>query len=264
MSLFAGKIVVVTGGSAGFGFILANAFAKQGANVFVLARDAGNLQKAVERSPHPLVPLVCDVCCDQAVRTAVDTIIQDKQRIDVWVNNVGISTRVALSECTLAEYAKQMEVNFFSAVRCSMEVLTAVTKSSGSIVNIGSLAAKTAWPAMAPYCTSKHALAAFTHQLRIESGGSIHAMFVCCGPIRREDAGQRYEVASATLDESARKPGAGVKLKGLDPEWLATQIMNGIVRKKKELVVPFYARFLFAIQQLSPSLGDWLLRKFKK
>jgi len=155
-----------------------------------------------------------------------------------------------------------MENNFFTAVRCSIAAMPHLEKSSGSIVNIGSLAAKTAWRNIAPYVTSKHALSGFAHQLRLESPDNVHCLFVCPGPIRRDDSRERYQEQAKGLDESAAAPGAGVKISGLDPDSLARKIVVAVEKRKSELVVPAKSRILFSILQLSPRLGDWLLRKF--
>ena len=72
------------------------------------------------------------------------------------------------------------------------------------------------------YPVSKFAVAAYTHQLRLELGPQgLHVLLVCPGPIARPDAGQRYSGEAADLPASAQKPGGGVRLKGLDPDELA-------------------------------------------
>jgi short-subunit dehydrogenase len=145
-----------------------------------------------------------------------------------------------------------------------MAVLPMLAKSSGSLVNIGSLASKTAWRNMSPYSASKHAMAAFNHQIRLEAPANVHCLLVCPGPIQRPDAGTRYADQTGKLDAAAAQPGAGVKLKGIPPEKLAQQIESATRRRKKELIVPGYTRILFGLMQLSPTLGDWILRKFAK
>jgi short-subunit dehydrogenase len=105
-------------------------------------------------------------------------------------------------------------------------------------------------------------VAAFSQQLRLElSEQGLHVLLVCPGPIRRDDAGIRYEQATGDVPESARRPGGGVKLKGIDPHWLARRILLACERRSPELVVPASARLLFAIAQLWPRLGDWAVRK---
>jgi short-subunit dehydrogenase len=84
---------------------------------------------------------------------------------------------------------------------------------------------------------------------------------VCPGPIARADSGRRYDSQAAGLPESARRPGGGVKLKGISPDKLATNILRYCERRKPELVMPAKARILFALSQLSPTLGDWIIGK---
>jgi uncharacterized protein len=90
-----------------------------------------------------------------------------------------------------------------------------------------------------------------------ESG--VKVLLVCPGPIQRPDTAPRYQAAD--VPASAAKPGGGVKLKGIPPERLAARILSAAQRGKPELVMPAKARLLFAIGQLWPSLGDWIVRK---
>jgi short-subunit dehydrogenase len=157
-----------------------------------------------------------------------------------------------------------MDINFYTAVRCSLAALPYLKNSSGAIVNIGTLASKTGWRNVGPYSTSKHALAGFAHQLRIEGPDNVHSLFVCPGPIQREDAATRYEREAENLEAGAAAPGAGVKISGTAPTIVAKRIVRALEKRKSELVIPRKARILFAILQLSPKLGDWLLNKFAK
>ena len=218
MANWTDKVVVVTGGSSGLGRAIAAEFADSGSKVVCLARDEAKLAVVVEqlsKSGANVSSVVADVLDDASVAAAVAEVKRRHGQIDLWVNNVGRSLRVALSDASVADYQELMEINFLSAVRCSLAVLPELDRTSGHLVNIGSLASKTGWPLVAPYTTSKHALAAYHHQLRLEGPRSVHYLFVCPGPIRRTDAGSRYADQTSNLSEEASKPGAGVKLKGI-------------------------------------------------
>jgi len=251
MSHWQNKIIAITGGSSGFGLELARHFAAADAHVIIIARDEQRLTDACRDQPN-MHPMVADVLQEEQVTATVESIVQQHGQIDVWVNNVGKSTRADLLATDVEAYQRMMEINFYSAVRCSTAVLPYLTKSSGSLVNIGSLAAKTAWRNMSPYSTSKHALAAFSHQVRLEGPANVHCLLVCSGPIRRDDAGDRYSKEASGMDAAAAEPGAGVKLKGICPKKLASKIDQAVRRR------------LFSLLQLSPSLGDWVLKKFAK
>ena len=249
------KVVVVTGGNAGLGKAIVSEFASAGAIAISVSRTPAEHQANIHH-------FVADVTSDESVDEVIKQIVSQFGRIDVWINNVGQSIRTSLSDCTVEDFQRLLEINFLSAVRCSLAALPHLETTSGSIVQIGSLAGKTAWKHVAPYVTSKHALAGFAHQLRLEGPDNVHSMSVCPGPIRRDDDATRYADQTKELDDSAAAPGAGVKLSGIDSAELARKILRGVQRRKPELVVPLKARIVFTLLQISPRWGDWLLRKF--
>jgi len=251
------KVIVVTGGNAGLGASITRAFFAKGATVVSISRSPG------EKDSERRVSVAADVTTEAEVQRAVAQISERFGRIDVWINNVGKSTRVALDQATMDAYRDLMEVNFFSSVQCSMAALPWLEKTSGSLVQIGSLASRTGWKYVAPYVTSKHALAGFAHQLRVEGPGNVHNLLVCPGPIRRTDeSSDRYDAANSGMDAAAQQPGAGAKISAIDPDVLAAKIVTACERRKPELVVPGKTRILFALLSLFPSLGDWVLRRF--
>jgi short-subunit dehydrogenase len=114
---------------------------------------------------------------------------------------------------------------------------------------------------MGAYPASKFALAAYTQQLRLELGErGLHVLLVCPGPIAREDSGQRY-AASNNVPAETLKPGAGARLKLIQPDDLAAKILKACEGREAELVVPSKAKWLFALAQLSARFGDWYLRR---
>ena len=89
----------------------------------------------------------------------------------------------------------------------------------------------------------------------------LKVLLVCPGPIARETERLYPLEGLEDLPESARRPGAGVKVKKLDPKKLVAAILKASEKGLPELVMPWKARLLFAIQQLFPRLGDWLVQK---
>lgn len=264
MGSWQGKVVLVTGGSGGLGLSIGCAFSKAGATAVLLSRDEEKLKKVCElkaRSNIELHWIQGDVTSDSSIEAAVQGTLMKHGRIDLLVNNVGKSTRTELLNCTVEQYADFMEMNLYSAIRCTLATMDALTATSGQVVNIGSLASKTGWPKVAPYAVSKHGLAAFSHQLRLEGPENVNCLHVCPGPIRRDDSGTRYESQAKGMSDSVAQPGAGVKLKGIDPDYLAQKIVRCCEKRKRELVVPWHAKLLFSMTQLSPRIGDYLLRK---
>jgi uncharacterized protein len=261
MSYWNGKVCVVTGGSAGLGLNIARCFARAGSRVALIARDKSRLQAAVESlHPHAAISVSADVVKADEAAGAIEEIVQQLGQIDVLVNNVGKSCRTALFSVPHEDYLKFLEINLLSAVHCTTAAIGHLEKTSGHVVNIGSLSSKTAWPFLAPYTTSKYALAAYNHHLRLEGPSNVHYMLVCPGPIRRDDAGSRYDDQTTGLPEHARQPAAGVKMRGVDPKVLAEQILRGCEKRKLELI-PLRSRLVLVASAWSPRIGDWLLRR---
>lgn len=259
------QVVLITGGSAGLGRAIALAFAKRGAKLVLVARDAARLEEAaadVIATGSEVLTVTADITRDEDVRRMLDETIARFGRLDVLVNNAGKSARGKLLDVSLDDYRALWELNFLSLVRCTQAAAPHLIASKGHIVNIGSLASKSASRYIGAYATSKFPVAAFSQQLRLElAGDGVHVLLVCPGPIQREDAGSRYGDEMATLPESAKKPGAGVKIKGLRPEAVAERIVRAVERRELELVLPPKARLLFAISAWSPAWGDWIIRK---
>lgn len=273
MAGWQGKVVVVTGGSAGLGRQLVEAFLATGATVVAVGRDRDRLAASVTETAaiasgnaidqdrgQRLVGLSADVTCQGDVERLFSEVGSRFGRVDVLVNNVGRSTRGLAVETSPDEFQQLWELNFLSAVRCARAVFPWLQRERGHLVNVGSLAAKSAARYLGGYPATKAALAAYTQQLRLEWAElGIHVMLVCPGPLRRDDSGARYDAEAAGLPAEARRPGGGVRLKGLDPQWLARRMVRGCERREPEIVAPAKARLLFALQQLSPAWGDWLL-----
>jgi uncharacterized protein len=268
MSYWQNKVVLVTGGSAGLGRKIVDAFARNEAKVAIVAREPSKLQAATDElrlAGYDVLAISADVTKQADVEEMVFKTMERFGRIDVLVNNVGKSDRGNILSTTAEKFRDLFEVNFLSVVRCTTAAAPHLLASKGHIVNIGSLASKSTNKFLGAYPASKFPLAAYSQQLRLELGPQgVHTLLVCPGPIARDDAGRRYENVTHDLPESAQEPGGGVKLKRIQPEDLAMKILHACERRQAELVVPAKAKLLFAISQLFPSWGDWLIGKNTK
>jgi short-subunit dehydrogenase len=265
MDYWRDKVVLVTGGSAGLGRVIAESFGKRGAKVVIAARDVEKLDAAARQMRSAgcsVTAIAADVTQQQQVDSLFAKTIGEFGKLDVLVNNAGRSSRGEALATSPDEFRELFELNFLSLVRCTQAAAPHLIQSKGHLVNIGSLAAKTVSRFLGAYPASKFPVAAFSQQLRYELGPQgVHVLLVCPGPIARDDAGQRYDEQARDLPGSARKPGGGVKLKGIPPDKLARLILRACERRRPELVVPAKAKLLLAISQLWPSLGDWIIGK---
>ena len=158
---WAGKVVLVTGGSSGLGRALAEVVCPgrgRRGGFRPLGRRLGNRRR---RSLRPLgtrvLAIPADVTQQDQVEQLIEQTIQHFGRLDVLVNNVGRSTRGALLDATPEDFANLMEINFLSVVRCTRAAVPHLIRSRGHLVNIGSLSGKSA---------SRYVGRLFRHQVR--------------------------------------------------------------------------------------------------
>jgi uncharacterized protein len=265
MSYWQDKVVLVTGGSAGLGRAIAAAFGAAGAKLVLAALDTPELPATVSQlqdAGREVLGVPADITQQDQVEALFTQALQRYGRLDALVNCAGRSCRGEVLATGPDEFQKLLDLNFLALVRCTRAAAPQLIANHGHVVNIGSLAAKTAARFLSAYPASKFPVAAYSQQLRYElNPQGVHVLLVCPGPLKRPDAGQRYDAQAGDLPATARRPGGGVKVKGIPPERLAAKILQYCERRKPELVMPARARLLFAISQLSPTLGDWIIRR---
>ncbi|MDR0520407.1 MAG: SDR family NAD(P)-dependent oxidoreductase [Planctomycetaceae bacterium] len=259
------KVVLVTGGSSGLGRIIAEKFCRSGANLIIAALEKTDVEKAAAEMSAAcgtaVLPVHADITRQADIDRIFDTVKNRFNRLDVLVNNAGRSMRGKILDTAPEQFQALFDLNVLGTIRCTRAAAPMLLEKKGHVVNIGSLAAKSAARFVGAYPVSKFAVAAYSQQLRLELGPeNLHVLLVCPGPIKRDNE-RLYPLEDTGIPESARKPGAGVKTGLIDPDWLAGQILTYCEKRKPELVVPGKARILFALSQLFPSLGDWLVKK---
>ncbi|MGA2254479.1 MAG: SDR family NAD(P)-dependent oxidoreductase [Thermoguttaceae bacterium] len=263
MSYWEDKIVLVTGGSSGLGRVIADGFGGAGARIVIAGLEGDAVQKTVAEmraAGCDALGMQADITQQADVDRLFAEAIRHYGKLDVLVNNAGRSMRGKVLDTTPEQIRDLMELNLIALVRCTRAAAPYLLETRGHVVNIGSLAAKSASRWVGAYPATKHAVAAYSQQLRLELGPQgLHVLLVCPGPIERKDSRLYPLDGLEDVPERARRPGAGVKTKAISPQWLTVQILRACERRKAELVIPGKARLLFAIQQLWPSLGDWIV-----
>jgi len=263
MSFWRDKVALVTGGSSGLGRVMAEAFGHAGCKLAIVGLEAGNVERAageMNQAGIETLGLPADITRQEDVDRLFDQTLSRFGRLDVLVNSAGRTDRGKVLDITPEQFRELMELNLVALVRCTRAAVPHLLKTRGHVVNIGSLAAKSTARWVGAYPASKHAVAAYSQQLRLELGPQgLHTLLVCPGPVRREDERLYPLEGIEDLPERARQPGAGVRIKGIPPEKIARAILRACEKRKPELVMPALARWVFAVQQVWPRLGDWLV-----
>jgi len=166
------KVAVVTGTSSGIGFETALALAREGYYTYATMRDTAKSDKIKElgqKENLKIDVLELDVDDENSVKTAIQKILDQKQRIDVLVNNAGWGLWGCVEDVSIDEFKAQFDTNFFSIIRLIQEVGPTMRKQgSGTIVNISSVVGRIGFPASPAYISSKFALEGLSESLRFE------------------------------------------------------------------------------------------------
>jgi short-subunit dehydrogenase len=167
-----GRVVVITGASAGVGRAVAQEFARQGASLGLIARGQDGLEGArrdVEQVGSRAVIQTADVADAEQIEAAAARIEQELGPIDVWINNAMASVFSPAKEMTAAEYRRVTEVTYLGCVHGTLSALRRMLpRDRGVIVQIGSALAYRSIPLQSAYCAAKHAINGFTESVRTE------------------------------------------------------------------------------------------------
>lgn len=263
MSTFQNKVVWITGASSGIGEALAKAFAEQGAKLILSSRRTDELQKVkagLTSNNSDVFVLPLDLANTSTINEFTQQVISKFGRIDILVNNGGISQRSWASETSIDIDRKIMEVNFFGTIALTKSVLPVMlNQKSGQIVVISSIAGKFGFYLRSAYSASKHALHGFFESLRMEIfKDNVNVLIVCPGKIKTNisvnaltERGDRHNKMDKNQEE------------GLSAEVCAQQILNGIKNNKEELFIGGKELRAIWVKRFFPKLFSKLIRKQK-
>lgn len=263
MGTFNNKVVWITGASSGIGEALVQAFAAQGANLVLSARRAEELERVKNtaglKDLNSLI-LPLDLAETFNVKALTEQVISKFGRIDILINNGGISQRALTKDTLLETDRKIMEVNFFGTVALTKSVLPYMLKQkSGHIIAMSSIAGKFGFYLRSAYSASKHALHGFFESLRMEiHNDNVKVLIVCPGKIKTNISinavtgkGSKHN----KMDESTEQ--------GLSAEECAKQILRAIEAGKEEIFVGGKELNAVWLKRLFPGLFSKMIRKQK-
>ena len=243
------KIAVVTGTSTGIGFETALALAREGYYTYATMRDTTKSQKIKElgqKENLKINVLKLDVDDESSVKTAIQKILDEKQRIDVLVNNAGWALWGCVEDVSVDEFKAQFDTNFFSIIRLIQEVGPTMRKQgSGTIVNVSSVVGRIGFPASPAYISSKFALEGLSESLRFELAPfGVNVVIIEPGVIKTNfmknmKMAEKYGPESVYTDITD-KVVSGVKMMcemGTDPKEVADAIVKAT---KDENPLPRY------------------------
>lgn len=256
---FAGKNVIITGGSRGLGLVLARQLADQGANLAICARDPYELDRAkadLQSGGGQVFTFECDLTNKEEIDAFVDATRQELGPIDVLINNAGVIMVMPFDNATEADFREALDTNFWAAYHMIQAVLPDMRqRRAGRIVNVASFGGKVAAPHLSPYVTSKFALVGFSESIRAElKKDNIFVTTICPGLIRT--GSPRHAIVKGQHEKEYAWFKIGDSLPGLtiSAEACAAEIIDACRHGEAERIITLTAKFGTALQGLAPSL----------
>ena len=259
MSNFTDKIVVITGGSDGIGKALVAQFLALGAKVATCGRNENKLSLLATEFPSSnLYTAQVDVSKQDQSEAFIKQVVDNWGRIDVLINNAGISMRALVSEVSVQTLQNVMDINFWGTVYCTKAALPSIQQNKGVIVGVSSIAGYRGLPGRSGYSASKFALNGWLEALKTELYASgTHVMWVCPGFTTSN-------IRNAALDKNANAQGESPMDEGsmMSSEECATHIIHAIEKRKRSLVLTFTGKRTVFMNKFFPAWADKLVHQF--
>lgn len=249
------QVVIVTGASSGIGKATALECAKRGASVVLAARHKDSLLAVKDLIDHKggnSVIIETDVTSEESCRKLVQFTMEHYGRIDILINNAGISMRAIFEEVNLDTFKKVMDVNFFGSVNCTKYAMPHLLKSKGSVVGVSSIAGYVGLPARTAYSASKYALQGFLDALRNENQKTgLHVLVACPGYTESNIRKSALNAEGKSQDESPLKED-----KIMSAEKVAKYMVDAIEKRKRTLVLTIEGKLAVFFSKFFPSFID--------
>jgi dehydrogenase/reductase SDR family member 7B len=257
------KVVIITGGSSGIGRACAFAFGKTGCRVVITGRDAAKLNETARELALrniECLPVVGDVSQEADVKAMVEETVRKYERIDILINNAGISMRALFEDLDLDVIRKVMDINFWGTVYATKYALPYIVQSKGSVIGISSIAGYRGLPARTGYSASKFAMQGFLEALRTELlPKKVHVLVACPGFTASNIRNTALAANGRTQGESPRDEG-----KMMTAEAVADRILEATIHRKRDLVMTFQGKFTVFLNKWLPGLADKLVYNHMK
>lgn len=257
------QVVWITGASSGIGEALAHSLAKSGAKLILSARRREELErvkKSCQNTENEIFVLPLDLEKSTEFPTKVAEAIAYFGKVDILINNGGISQRSLAKDTSLEVDRRIMEIDYFGTIALTKALLPHfLEKKAGKFVVITSLVGKFGTPMRSAYSAAKHALHGFFDALRAESWKeNIKVLIVCPGFIKTQ-------VSVNALVGSGEKQGTmdNAQANGMSAEVCAEKIVNAIKHDKEEVYMGGNEVFGVYLKRFLPSIFSKVLRKAK-
>jgi dehydrogenase/reductase SDR family member 7B len=254
------KVVVVTGASSGIGKALAIEAARRGALVVLAARYAEKLEEVafqIKQFNTQIIWIETDVSLENDCKALIDKTIEKFGRIDVLINNAGISMRALFEHTEIAVIKQLMDINFWGMVYCTKYALPGLLKTKGSVVGVSSIAGYKGLPGRTGYSASKFAMHGFLEALRIENlKKDLHVLIACPGFTASNIRKTALAADGSTQGESPRN-----ETDMMSADEVAIFILDAVAKRKRSLVLTRQGKLTVLLNKIIPGKLDKMVFK---
>lgn len=249
------KVVIITGGSSGIGKALAEVFGRNGSKIMITGRKKEALDQAVEDLKAQNIQVVgfqSDVSKEEDNKAMAEEAIREFGKIDILINNAGISMRALFEDLDLDVVKRVMDINFYGVLYATKYCLPSILENKGSVVGISSIAGFRGLPGRTGYSASKFALQGFLEVLRTEMlKKNVHVLTACPG-----FTASNIRKSSLTADGSQQGESPRKEEKMMTAEECASHIYKATIKRKKYLILTTQGKFTVFLNKWFPGFMD--------
>lgn len=254
------KVLLITGASLGIGRALAVGAAQRGAKLAIMARNREALEATAQMCTDlgaEVLALTGDVSLEDDCRAFVEKAAGHYGRIDVLINNAGISMRALFEVLELDVLRRVMDINFWGTVYCTKYALPYLLRSKGTVAGISSIAGYKGLPARTGYSASKFAMQGFLESLRIENlERGLHVLIACPG-----FTSSNIRNTALSADGSAQGESPRDEAKMMSAAEVADHVLRAIEKRRNAIVLTRQGKLTVWLNKFFPSVVDKLVFK---
>ncbi|GDX51418.1 short chain dehydrogenase [Bacteroidota bacterium] len=250
------KVVIITGASSGIGKACAMEFVKAGCKVVITGRNALALADAAMEINNiqnaEVLQVVSDVSIENDCKKIIAETINRFGKIDVLINNAGVSMRALFNDLDLSVIKQLMDTNFWGTVYCTKYALPEILKQKGSVVGISSVAGYLGLPGRTGYSASKFAIHGFLGALRSENLKTGLHVLICCPGYTESN------IRKTALNQSGKAQGDTPldEKKLMSAEDVAVHIVNGVKYRKRTIILTAQGKISVLLGKFFPAWLD--------
>ncbi len=254
------RVIIITGASSGIGKALAFTFGNAGAQIVITGRNEANLQTVsaeLTQAGINNLPVVADVAIEADCKRVVDEAMARHGKIDVLINNAGISMRALFADLDLEVIRQVMDTNFYGTVYMTKYALPYIIATQGSVVGISSIAGYRGLPARTGYSASKFAMQGFLEALRTELlPQKVHVLVACPGFTESN-------IRKVALNKDGKGQGESPReeAKMMTSERVAQYILQAVKHRKRDLVLTTQGKLTVFLNKWFPKWMDKMVFK---